>query len=328
MPATKKQIKRIEILDELLSRMKFTLEELLVHVNVRLGYEEDAINKRTLFRDINYLIEEKNAPIHRPEKRDNCYYYTEKFSLKSIPLDEDDIAYLKKATEILKQVDSFKILDEVESIIHKLENRIHTVDQTEVSAVQFEKHTTSAGQEFFDDLYDAIVSKSVLRIDYQPYLQAAPAEKIVHPYLLKEFRNRWFLLGREQDRMQVSVYALDRIRKIRNAVSEFVPNDLFDPETYFNNLVGVSAPYGAKPEKIQIKVFKELAPYIKSKPIHHNQTMVKENKDGSLLIQLELIINYELKSTLLSYGAGLIVKKPGSLKLEIKELIQKMHNLY
>jgi predicted DNA-binding transcriptional regulator YafY len=327
MPATKKQIKRLEILDELLSRRRFTLDELLSHLNSRISDGTETINKRTLFRDINYLMEEKNAPIHRPGKWDNCYYYTEKFSLKTLPLDEEDVSYLKKAVEILKQVDDFKMLEEIDAIVHKLENRMYTVDPV-VPAVQFERHTASAGQEYFDDLYDAIVSKSPLNIGYQPYLQHHALSRLVHPYLLKEYRNRWFLLGREGGEKRVSVFALDRIRSIRNADAPFVENDLFELETYFNHLIGVSVPYGSTPEKIQIKVFKALAPYIKSKPIHHNQVLVNEYKDGSLRIELDLIINYEFKSTLLSYGAGLQVMGPEAFRIEIRELIQKMHKLY
>ncbi len=327
MPATKKQLKRLEILDELLARRKFTLEELLAHVNNRLGDDTEAINKRTLFRDINYLIDEKQAPIHRPEKWDNFYYYTEKFSLKELPLDEEDVGVIKRAVEILKQIDNFKMLDEIEAIVRKLENRVHTVDVS-TPAVQFESHTASTGHEYFDDLYEAISSKSPLKIGYQPYVAQEVQLKLVHPYLLKEYRNRWFLLGRVEADRRVSVLALDRIRSIKNANVAFLENNLFNPETYFNHLIGVSVPFGAKPEKIQIKVFKELAPYVKSKPIHHNQLIVKEYKDGSLTIELELIINYELYSTILSYGAGLQVMVPKQLKIELKGLIINLKKLY
>jgi len=126
MPATKNQILRIEFLDKLLLDRKWTGPELLNRLNEQIETHGDIIDKRTLYRDINYLIEEKDAPIHRPERGDNYYYYTENFSLKNIPLDEDDVAALKSAVSILKQVDNFSILEEVEPIISKLENRIHS----------------------------------------------------------------------------------------------------------------------------------------------------------------------------------------------------------
>jgi len=328
MPTTKNQDIRLEVLDELLSIKKWTLEELLDRVNQRIGDHLNTINKRTLFRDIKYLIEEKNAPIHRPERNDDLYYYTETFSLKNIPLDQDEIALLKNAIEILKQVDNFYILNEVEEVIRKLENRIHVQTNNDVPFVQFEKHTSSLGNEYINDLIEAIKSKVSLRISYQPYTKTSPSEKVVHPYLIKEFRNRWFLIGREGNANRITNYSLDRIKKIKSSPETYIENDIFDPKEYFKHLIGVSVPEGAKPEEIWIKVYKQAVPYVLSKPIHFNQEIVKTFKNGTILIKLNLIINYELKSYLLSYGPGLEVKKPTSLREDVDGFVTEMKQLY
>jgi predicted DNA-binding transcriptional regulator YafY len=325
MPATKNQTKRLELIDELLSRKKWSVDELFERINEKM--DGIVITKRSFFRDIQDLIE-AGAPLHRPEKGDSLYYYTHKFSLKTLPLDEDDVAILKKAIFVLKQVENFQMLGEVEEVIQKLENRIHTKAAEQATIVQFEKHTTSSGHEYFDNLLDAIESKVPVKIFYHPFIFKEPMEKVVHPYLLKEFRNRWFLIGREEDSTYVNNYALDRIKKIKNSDTVFIENDLFDPDYYFNSLIGVSVPRGAMPEAIQIKVYKQSTPYISSKPIHHSQAILKENKDGSMVIQLNLIINFELKSILLSYGAGIEIKKPLSLRNEMSELITEMKSIY
>jgi predicted DNA-binding transcriptional regulator YafY len=329
MTVTKDQFKRHEILDELFARKKCTQEELLNYINDKLGDDGKSIDKRTLFRDLKTLIEEKNAPLHRPEKGDEFYYYTSKFSIKNVPLDEDDVAALRKAIVVLKQVQDFQMTDELEGIIRKLENRIHTQADHQPTIVQFERHTSSSGKEYFDNLMDAIESKVSIKLFYQPFGFNDPLEKVVHPYLLKEFRNRWFLIGREGDLEYVSNFALDRIKKIKASDSPFVPNNLFDPDHYFDALIGVSVPRGAKPEPIEIKINKPSVPYILTKPIHHDsQHTVKENKDGSIVIRLTLIINFELKSILLGYGAGIEVRKPKSLRLEMKQLLKETSALY
>jgi predicted DNA-binding transcriptional regulator YafY len=328
MPATKNQIKRLEILDELLGRKKCSQGELLSYINERLTDEGNAVDKRTLFRDIKYLIEEKNAPIHRPEKGDEYYYYSTKFSIKNVLLDEDDVAVLKKAAVILRQVETFQMIDEMETVIRKLENRLHTHSDDQTSLIQFEKHTSSFGHEYIDNLMDAIESKIPIKISYQPFIFKESSEKIVHPYLLKEFRNRWFLIGRDGDSPFVSNYALDRIKKIRNSDATFIENNLYDPDHYFDFLIGVSIPRGSEPELIEIKVFKPLAPYVISKPIHYNQEILRKNKDGSILVSLRLFINFELKSILLSHGAGLQVKSPVSLRKEMVLLTKAMYSLY
>lgn len=328
MPATKNQDVRLEVLDELLAAGRWTVDDLLKKVNQRISDSFNTIDKRTLYRDIKFLEEKKNAPIHRPAKGNNRYYYTEEFSIKNIPIDKDDLNCLKKAVQILKQVDNFHLLKDVDDVIKKLENRIHIETTDQLVFVQFEKHTSSSGHEYFDDLLEAISGKVVLRITYQPYTQTIAFEKIVHPYLLKEFRNRWFLLGREENANRVTNYALDRIKKIKPAHDKFIGNDLFDPTQYFNHLIGVSVPEGAKPENIKIRVYKQAAPYILSKPIHFNQETLKSFKDGSILIQLNLIINYELKSILLSYANGIELLKPLWLREELTSLIKSMHDTY
>ncbi|MBN8652679.1 MAG: WYL domain-containing protein [Cytophagales bacterium] len=328
MSATKKQSLRLEILDELLSTRKWTLEELLERINEKLADGANTIDKRTLFRDIKYLSETKDAPIHRPKKKDRLYYYTEPFSLKNIPLDEDDIASLKSAIQILRQVDNFHLVNEVDDVIKRLENRIHVQTPEQAVLIQFENHTSSQGHEYVTDLLEAIKNKVALRISYQPFTQQQATERVVHGYLLKEFRNRWFLFGREGNASRVTIYALDRIKKIRPATNEYLANDLFDPTTYFKHLIGVSVAEDAIPERLEIKVYKQAVPYILSKPIHLNQEITKKNKDGSILIGLNLIINYELKSILLSYGSSIEVKKPKSFREVVANEIKNLANIY
>jgi predicted DNA-binding transcriptional regulator YafY len=328
MPATKNQNIRLEILDELLSLRKWTLDELLSRFNAIIGDMSEPVTRRTLFRDINYLIDIKGAPIHRPEKGDNFYYYTESFSLMNIPLDEDDLASLKNAVQILKQVENFGLIREVDDVVRKLENRIHIESAEQPILLQFEKHTSSFGTEHIQDLLEALKSKTALRITYQPYSHPDAAERVVHPYLLKEFRNRWFLLGREGNASRVTNYSLDRVKRIRPSGELYIENDLFDPAQYFNHLIGVSVPEGATPEDIDIKVYKQAAPYVRSKPIHMNQEVLSEYKDGSILVRLKLIINYELKSVLLSYGPGLVVRKPKLLKETLRDLLEETAKLY
>ncbi|HMV07424.1 MAG TPA: WYL domain-containing protein [Cyclobacteriaceae bacterium] len=327
MPATKNQGLRLEYLDQLLSGQKLTVDQLLSKINNQLG-EEKPITKRTLFRDIDDLIKEKDAPIHRPNKKDNRYYYTERFSIKNIPLDEEDLGTLKQAVQILKQVENFTLLKDVEDVIQKLENRIQTPSATEAILLQFEKHTTADGTQYINDLLTSTKDKNTLRISYQPYTHKQATEYIVHPYLLKEFRNRWFLLGREGNTTRVTIYGLDRIKKIRNSNVDFIENDLFNPDDYFKYLIGVSVSPDSKPEIVEIKVNKQQAPYILSKPIHSNQEKIKEYKNGNILIRLKLIINYELKSVLLSYNKGIKITKPKGLVSEMKLLISEMKQLY
>lgn len=108
----------------------------------------------------------------------------------------------------------------------------------------------------------------------------------------------------------------------------FVSDENFKPEKYFDNLVGAAPPDDQQPLKIKIRVFKDTAPYIDTKPIHKNQKLVDEAEDGSITIELNLYNTYELKQTLLGYGKGVEVMEPKELRDEMKKIISEMNKLY
>ena len=319
---------RIEILDEILrSARKYTFVDLMEKLNESLelaGYPE--ICRKTLFNDLKFLKEEKDAPINKPTHSDPYYYYTEKFSIKNIVLDEDEVYLLRQASELLKKAAPFQISSELDLIIGKLDNRIETNSNTAV--IEFENNTLLSGLEFIKPIFEAIISKVVLKIKYQPFNKPEQGDIIFSPYLLKEFRNRWFVFGKNNEYNTISVLGLDRIKKIGNSRELFDESLNFNSEKYFSNLIGVSVPKDSIVQIIEIKVKAELVPYIITKPLHKNQEIAKKYANGDLLIRLNLIVNYELKSLILSYGNGMIVKKPLSLKEELLKNIELIRNNY
>jgi predicted DNA-binding transcriptional regulator YafY len=330
MPDTKNFSQRIATLDEILGGFRrLTFEELLDKLNEKLddaGYKK--VSKKTLFNDLKYLRDEKDAPISKPSRYKPHYYYTKKFSVKDLPLTDEEIDYLKQAAEILKRAAPFLVSTELETLISKLENKIHTNVPERTHIIQFESHTKAAGEQWLDQLFSAVKEKVVLRIQYKPFHKEEASELIFHPYLLKEYRNRWFIFGRVGEFSNVTNLALDRIKGIKNSSQPFSDNNLFDPDTYFKHLVGVSIPRDGEIEEVTIKVKSASVSYIKTKPIHNLQEVVKEYKNGDLLLKIPLYINHELKSLLLSYGEGIEIIAPDVLKTDIAAIIHNLDSFY
>jgi predicted DNA-binding transcriptional regulator YafY len=184
------------------------------------------------------------------------------------------------------------------------------------------------GSQWIEKLFSAIRGKSALRVVYKPYRQPDAEEKVFFPYLLKEYRSRWFVLGKYKGGDRVVNLALDRIQSVRNSSVEYEENDIFDAELYFKHIVGVSLPYDGEVQEVQVKVKPSLAPYILTKPIHRLQQVVKEYADGGIRISIPLIVNYELRSTLLGFGRDVEVVKPESLRTEMAQVLQDAHVIY
>ncbi len=322
MPKNKDFSLRIEILDECLRRRqrKWFIEDLLDEVNKKLNerYGKE-VSKRTLQYDIDYLINDKLAPIEKCREGQRVFYkYTDlSYSVFNLPISEEEITKLKDAIKILREVNEFNLLDDVDMIVEKLEHTISTNVPESRSMIQFEKHTYTEGAEYLDDLFAAIKEKTVLKIAYQPFGAEQPQEWIMHPYLLKEYRNRWFLIGRRDLADRISNLALDRIKEIKNSAINFIDNNLFEPDTYYKHLIGVTFPKGEEIQEIILKVKGKQINYIKTKPIHKTQEIVEEPDKNTLIIKLMLINNYELQSVLLSYTPDIEVLQPVSLRNEM-----------
>lgn len=330
MPKVKNAQERLYILDEILGGIRrYKFEELLEKVNDKLnicGFS--TISEKTLFNDLKFLREEKDAPIHKPTPSNPIYFYTEKFTIKNLLLEEDEVESLRQASEILKRLSPYLIGSEIDEIISKLEQRVHTNVPSRDQIIQFETHTQSAGANWIQSLFSAIKEKSSLRINYKPFHKPEAREFIFHPYLLKQYRNRWFLFGKENDKDYIITMALDRIISIKNSSISFVENIYFQPDEYFKHLVGVSMPRESQIYDVIIKVDAASVPYLLSKPIHNLQETINTYKNGDIQIKLPVYINYELISTILSYGTALEVIKPLDLRNEIESIINNIKIKY
>jgi len=260
----------------------------------------------------------QGAEIHTPSKSDPCYYYLESFYPAGTHFDEEDIDILNRGIQLLKRVAGFGIARDIERVLANMKYTRYS-EISENDYIAFEDHTQAAGTEWLDKLAEAIHMKSVVILEYKSFTQ--PGEKFLfHPYFLKEYRNRWFVFGRHQVRNVLFTLALDRIRSLKPSLADsYIANDLFVPSDYFTDLIGVTRPAGSAPETVRLVVYAESAMHVETKKIHHSQKLIRKNEDGSIEIELKVIVNYELISTLLGFGAAVKVLGPEGVVDKCKE---------
>ena len=97
-------------------------------------------------------------------------------------------------------------------MVNKLEDKIYSEQHQSASVIDFEKNELLTGIEWLDILYKSIVSETVLQFTYQSFKARAASEFLFYPYLLKEYRNRWFVLGKTKKGNEIITLALDRIQ--------------------------------------------------------------------------------------------------------------------
>lgn len=334
MGINKNSYQRHILLDKLLNSRKRwrSARELYLAMEEELRQESlPTVSYKQITRDLNDLREQHFAPLNfhcksYPDDDPGFVGYTEKFSLRNLKIDEKDIKLLEDSLEVFRGLVDFKDVLDLQNCVNRLSNKIRSRGK-EGPRVLFESHTQVDNLDYLSVIFNAVSRKVTLHVKYQPYGDDVRSY-VVYPYLLREYRNRWFLIGGIPEFSRPMTFAIDRIRHIEKVVEPFVENSIFDPATYFENLIGVAPPYDSQPEKIRLKVFKQSADYVLSKPVHKGQSLVEECDDGSIIIELYLHINYEFKQVLLSFGAGIEVISPGPLRHQLKVETARMSNIY
>lgn len=329
MPANRNALIRYKTIDTCLRNRyrQWTLDDLVDACSDAL-YEYEGIEKgvstRTVQMDIQMMRSEKlgyNAPIVVVDKK----YYTYEdpdYSITNIPLTETDLTRLSEAVQLLKQFKGFSHFEDVGSIINRLEDKIYTSKTHTRSVIDFEKNEDLRGLEHLNMIYQAILKKTVLELQYQSFKAKAPGRIILSPYLLKEYRNRWFLFGSKKGDWCLLTLALDRIKEIGELPDhQYRENKEVDFNTYFDNIIGVTK-MGYRPQTIRLLLDKENAPYVITKPLHASQKVEEERPDG-IVISIHVIPNFELEKEILSFGDRMIVLSPEKLRLQIGARLKK-----
>lgn len=336
MPANKNALIRYKTIDNCLRNVyrRWTLED-LVDACCDALYEFEGIRKgvsvRTVQADIQMMRSDKlgyNAPI---EVYDHKYYrYAEPgYSITEMPLSQNDYEVMQEAVDMLRQLQSFEKFSEMSDVVSRLQDKLSITQNNRKPIIHFDNVPNLKGLKLLNPLYNHIVRKQTLRIMYQSFSAQTPQEYILFPYLLKEFRNRWFLFGCTASNLVLYNLALDRIVSVEVVEIPFKENPAFDSEHFFDDVIGVSKNLNAKSWRIKFWASAEQSKYIKTKPLHPSQKLKSEDpNDGSCVFQIEVVLNFELYSVFMSYGPGVKVIYPQKVVEYMRDKLRQAAEMY
>ncbi len=183
------------------------------------------------------------------------------------------------------------------------------------------------GTENLYGLIHAIKNKLQLKFAYQKFWEEEPSNRVVEPYALKEFKNRWYLMAKDLLDNCIKSFALDRIADLEITNKTFFNSDSLHIEEQYRYCFGIISPTDSNPVDIVLSFDPIQGKYIKSLPLHHTQKVLVDNNQ-ELQIQLKLCVTHDLIMELLSFGDNVKVLKPTSLKNEIKRAHQSAYEQY
>lgn len=335
MALNKNALIRYKTIDKCLqnSYKQWTLNDLIEACsNALYEYEGRSINvsKRTVQLDIQMMRSDKlgyNAPIEVYNKK-YYRYEDEDYSITDIPLNENDMHVLSETVEMLKQFKDFSLFSELGGIIQRLEDKVYTEKTHQAAIIHLDKNDKLKGLEHLDVLYQAILKKMVLNITYQSFKARSASKIIFHPYILKEFNNRWFLIGRPgvEAKKPIVTLALDRINAIDYDTSIAYKKYNFNGDKYYKDVIGVTVTNN-RAERVQFRIDRQNAPYVITKPFHKSQRVIEETPEG-VVFNIFVQINFELERLLLGFGDTIEILKPEKLRKRIHYKLSRAVGLY
>ena len=334
MPANKNALIRYKTIDNCLRRRhrQWTLNDLVEACSDAI-YDAEGITRgvsvRTVQSDIQMMRSDKlgyNAPI---EVYDHKYYrYSDPdFSISNMPLSQNDYEVLNEAVDMLRQLEDFDQFAEMSDVIGRLQEKLLISKENRAPIIHFDSVPNLKGLKLLNPIYNYILKKQPIVVKYKPYA-TDEMTLIFHPYLLKEFRNRWFLIGCKDEDLTLFNFALDRIVSVEPATDvEYKENPRFNKETFYDDVVGVSKNINNHPMDVVFWASNKESNYIKTKPIHKSQTIVKEDENGTTF-KIRVVVNYELYSIFSSYTGGVRIISPDFAVRHMKRTLQHTLSLY
>lgn len=184
-----------------------------------------------------------------------------------------------------------------------------------------------SGQKYLTTILEAMKENKVIEITYQNFWREKAYTFLVHPYCIKVFRQRWYLISYSPSKEKILIYSLDRIQNISITDDKFVLPDNFSGEEYFYNSFGIIVEDELKPEVVSLKVAALKDKYINSLPLHHSQQSVESNAYYTIF-NYYLRPSFDFIQEILSHGADVEVLKPEWLREEIRKTITLQYNKY
>lgn len=332
MPTIKNSFERHKVLDRCFRdrTKKYFMDDLVRIVNEdTFYYYGTSVSERTIRKDISYMMDSEgySAPITKGMDGHRAYYYynDRDYSIMNLPMSQQEMTQLSETIKMLSRFKGLPDCSWMEEVLVRFEDTFQLTEQPK-GIVSFAQNPYLRGMNHFAPLFDYIISKAVLRITYHKFRKSSEIREI-HPYQLRQYNNRWFLIGYEPcmaDKLPVVTIPLDRIDCIECAQDVIYQEYRgFDLDEYFDQVVGVSVNIGAKKELIGIKASYPAAAYIESKPLHRSQRIIEKNCDY-IIFEYSLIPNYEFETILLGYMDECEIIKPICLRHKLHKRAEKI----
>ena len=293
------------ILKKLKVKPYSTYEELQTYIENQFDYlqmQDDNLqigfSKRTLQRDIKEIRNVFGIDIEYSKSQKGYF----------ISQNENENMNFQRMMEAFEMFNSLNLAQDLTPFIH-LEKR------------------RPQGTENLYGLLHAIKNRLQIKFTYQKFWEEELSQRLVEPYALKEFKNRWYIMAKDSKDNNIKSFALDRLTNLEITNLNYQYPDNYSIEQSYRYCFGIISPNVEEPQDIILSFDPFQGKYIKTLPLHDTQQVLVDN-DEEIKIKLKLCLTHDLVMELLSFGDNMKVIEPKSLADQIKQAHKKAYRQY
>lgn len=184
------------------------------------------------------------------------------------------------------------------------------------------------GEDLLPNILTAMKENRAIEVTHHSFHRIHACTLRIHPYCIKMFRQRWYLIAHIAPKGEIHSFALDRIEKLKVLAEKFKLPEDWNSKEFFKNAFGIIVNPDARIECVRLKVDASQANYFRSLPLHASQVEEEKNSDFSIFKYKMWPGALDFMQELLKNGATVEVLEPSWLRKEIAEEIKMMYGLY
>jgi predicted DNA-binding transcriptional regulator YafY len=287
-----------------------------------------AISLSTIEKDLYAMRFETELGFHAPIafcRRNHGYHYTDpEYSVAELRLNDDELDAIRFAARTLVQYRDVPIFSQFGAAISKIADRLSIAPSLDTAGledlVQFEAVPAPHGPEWLAPLLESIRERRTVDLAHTKFDGSPIQSHRIDPHLLKEYRNRWYIVGWDAGRGDFRTFGLDRISAVTPTDATFDRRPEFDGRTYFAACFGITR-LPTPPEEIVLRCTAVEARYLSSLPAHPSQRL-HERSPGVWEVRLNVQPSFELVQFILGLGPAVVVESPDTLRSRIAEALR------
>jgi predicted DNA-binding transcriptional regulator YafY len=284
--------------------------------NARTLAERLEVDPRTVRRDITYMRDQLGAPLEYVAAR-NGYRYSElTFRLPYLSVTEGELVALLLAQRLVRQFRGTPFEDDLRRAFTKLAAMLPEAVtlQTEAAAdclAVLPVVRTDYDPALFAALARAVVGRRKIEVVYHTADRDATTMRTLDPYRLMLRGDDWYVVAHDDYRGEVRVFAVQRVRSVRETGETFEGADDFRIEDYMGDSFRLVR--GDSRHLIVLHFRPPTAGRISEKTWHPSQT-IEPATDGGIILKFEVSDLREVKRWVMFWGTDCQVLEPRELR--------------